>query len=69
MGDRYEIYSISAYFNKIPIAHLSGGEVTEGAYDEAIRHSITKFSTLHFITNKLYKKRLSKEKIKNIFIM
>lgn len=60
LGDRYEIYSavISAYFNKIPIAHLSGGEVTEGAYDEAIRHSITKFSTLHFVANKLYKKRV-----------
>ena len=60
LGDRYEIYSavISAYFNKIPIAHLSGGEVTEGAYDEAIRHS-SKFSTLHFVANKLYKKGLS----------
>ncbi len=60
LGDRYEIYSavISAYFNKIPIAHLSGGEVTEGAYDEAIRHSITKFSSFHFVANKLYKKRV-----------
>ncbi len=60
LGDRYEIYSavLSAYFNKLPIAHLSGGEVTEGAYDESIRHSITKFSSFHFVANYLYKKRV-----------
>ena len=53
MGDRYEILSASqvALIMKIPIAHISGGDTTEGAYDEAIRHSITKMSHLHFVTN------------------
>ena len=46
LGDRYEIYAacIAAMMAKIPIAHLHGGEKTEGAFDEAIRHSITKMS-------------------------
>ncbi len=50
LGDRYEIFaaSISAHFLGIPIAHISGGDVTEGAIDNAIRHSITKMSSLHF---------------------
>ena len=53
MGDRYEILAASqvALFMKIRIAHISGGDTTEGAYDEAIRHSITKMSHLHFVTN------------------
>jgi len=60
LGDRYEIFSavISASFYRIPIIHLSGGEVTEGAIDEPIRHSISKFSSFHFVTNLLYKKRI-----------
>lgn len=50
LGDRYEILAaaIAAHFSGIPIAHISGGDVTEGAVDDAIRHSITKMSTLHF---------------------
>ena len=50
LGDRYEILaaSIAAHFMGIPIAHLCGGDVTEGAVDDAIRHCITKLSTLHF---------------------
>lgn len=50
LGDRYEIFAaaIAAHFTGIPIAHISGGDVTEGAVDDAIRHSITKMSTLHF---------------------
>ena len=53
MGDRYEILAASqvALLMKIRIAHISGGDTTEGAYDEAIRHSITKMSHLHFVTN------------------
>ena len=53
MGDRYEILAASqvALFMKIRIAHVSGGDTTEGAYDEAIRHSITKMSHIHFVTN------------------
>ncbi len=53
MGDRYEILAASqvALLMKIRIAHISGGDTTEGAYDESIRHSITKMSHLHFVTN------------------
>ncbi len=60
LGDRYEIFSaaISAYFMRIPIAHFHGGEVTEGAIDESIRHSISKMASLHFVSNLLHKKRL-----------
>ncbi len=60
LGDRYEMLSVaaSALIYKIPIAHLHGGEVTEGAYDDAIRHSITKMSHLHFTSTEEYKKRV-----------
>jgi GDP/UDP-N,N'-diacetylbacillosamine 2-epimerase (hydrolysing) len=60
LGDRYEVFSaaIAASFLNIPIAHLNGGEITAGAFDEWIRHSITKMSSLHFVANKKYKKRV-----------
>lgn len=60
LGDRYEIFSAaSAAMNaKIPIAHLHGGESTEGAVDEAMRHSITKMSYLHFTSNEIYRNRV-----------
>ena len=50
LGDRYEVFaaSVAAHLSGIPIAHISGGDVTEGAVDDAIRHSITKMSLLHF---------------------
>ena len=53
MGDRYELLAAAqvALLMRIRIAHISGGDTTEGAYDEAIRHSITKMSHLHFVTN------------------
>ncbi|MEA5136817.1 MAG: UDP-N-acetylglucosamine 2-epimerase [Candidatus Fimivivens sp.] len=53
LGDRYEIFAAAqaAMIEKIPIAHIAGGDVTEGAFDEAIRHSITKMAQLHFVTN------------------
>ena len=44
--------------SRIPIAHLHGGEVTEGAIDEAIRHSITKMSHLHFVATTQYRQRV-----------
>lgn len=52
-GDRYEIFAAAAaaLIAKIPIAHIGGGETTEGAYDEAIRHSVTKMSHYHFVTS------------------
>jgi len=60
LGDRYEIFSAvsSAMIARIPIAHLHGGETTEGAFDEAIRHSITKMSHLHFTATDEYKNRV-----------
>lgn len=60
LGDRYEIFSAAsaAMISRIPIAHLHGGETTEGAFDEAIRHSITKMSHLHFTATDEYRNRV-----------
>ncbi|MFA6013577.1 MAG: UDP-N-acetylglucosamine 2-epimerase [Gallionellaceae bacterium] len=60
LGDRYEIFSASsaAMIARIPIAHIHGGETTEGAFDEAIRHSITKMSHLHFTGTEEYRQRV-----------
>jgi GDP/UDP-N,N'-diacetylbacillosamine 2-epimerase (hydrolysing) len=60
LGDRFEIFSAvaAAMVARIPVAHLHGGEVTEGAFDEAIRHSITKMSHLHFVAAEPYRKRV-----------
>ncbi len=60
LGDRYEIFSValSAYLNKVFIAHIHGGETSEGAIDEGFRHSISKFSHIHFVTNNIHKKRI-----------
>ena len=60
LGDRYEILSavIPACFSNIPIAHIHGGERTEGLIDESIRHAITKFSHIHFVANEEYRKRV-----------
>ncbi len=53
LGDRFEILAAvqAALVMQLPIAHIAGGDSTEGAFDEAIRHSITKMSALHFVTN------------------
>ena len=60
LGDRYEIFSaaISAMIARIPIAHIHGGETTEGVIDEAIRHCITKMSHIHFTATKEYSRRV-----------
>ncbi|WP_313956380.1 UDP-N-acetylglucosamine 2-epimerase [Aliarcobacter cryaerophilus] len=60
LGDRYEIFSATsaAMIARIPIAHIHGGETTEGAFDESIRHSITKMSHLHFTATDEYKNRV-----------
>lgn len=60
LGDRYEIFSAvsAAMIARLPIAHLHGGETTEGAYDESIRHSITKMSHLHFTAAEEYRRRV-----------
>lgn len=60
LGDRYEMLAMAsaAVISKIPIIHLHGGEITEGAYDDAIRHAVSKLSYLHFTSTEAYKKRV-----------
>ncbi len=60
LGDRYEILVAAqvALIHRIPIAHIHGGEVTEGAFDDAIRHSVTKMSSLHFTSCEEYRHRV-----------
>lgn len=60
LGDRFEAFSMaaSAMIARIPIAHLHGGETTEGVIDESIRHSITKMAHLHFVAAEEYQKRV-----------
>jgi len=60
LGDRYETHAAAtaAMLMNIPIAHIHGGEITEGAVDEQIRHSITKMSYLHFCSTETYRQRV-----------
>lgn len=60
LGDRFEMFSAvsAATVARIPIAHLHGGEITEGAFDESFRHSITKMSHLHFTATERYRNRV-----------
>mgnify|MGYP001159528168 FL=1 len=60
VGDRYEILpmAIAAYMLKIPVAHIHGGEVTEGSLDNGIRHAITQLSSIHFASTDEYKNRI-----------
>lgn len=60
LGDRYESFAAAtaAMVHRIPIAHIHGGELTEGAIDEAIRHALTKMSMLHFTATETYRNRV-----------
>jgi UDP-hydrolysing UDP-N-acetyl-D-glucosamine 2-epimerase len=60
LGDRFEMYSagLAALPFQIPIAHIHGGELTEGAIDDALRHSLSKLSHLHFVAHPVYARRL-----------
>ncbi len=60
LGDRYEILAAAetALVMQIPVAHISGGEITEGAIDDSIRHAITKLSAIHFPANEEYRHRI-----------
>ena len=73
LGDRYELLSIPSVSleKSIPILHIAGGHVTLGAFDDSIRHSISKLSNYHFVTHKKYKKRLVQlgESKQNIFMV
>jgi len=71
LGDRYEVLSfvMASFFLKLQICHLHGGEITNGSFDDTIRHMISKMSDYHFVTNNIYKQRLISlgEEPKNIF--
>ena len=71
LGDRYEIFAAcsSALIHRIPVCHLHGGELTRGAFDNSLRHSITKMSHIHLVANKKYAQRIKQlgENPKNIF--
>ena len=73
LGDRFEIFSLAAtaLVANIPVAHLHGGEITEGAFDEAFRHSITKMSHFHFVAADEYKKRVIQlgEQPEHVFVV
>jgi GDP/UDP-N,N'-diacetylbacillosamine 2-epimerase (hydrolysing) len=73
LGDRFEIFSAAAAATIacIPVAHAHGGETTEGAFDEAIRHSVTKMSHLHFVAAEEYRKRVIQlgEDPKRVFLV
>ena len=60
LGDRYEIFSAvsAAMIANVPIAHIHGGELSEGSWDNNIRHSISKMAHIHFAATELYKKRI-----------
>lgn len=60
LGDRYETFAAAqaALLLRLPVAHIAGGDTTEGAFDEALRHAITKMAALHFVTNEAARKRV-----------
>ncbi|MDS1845456.1 UDP-N-acetylglucosamine 2-epimerase [Vibrio vulnificus] len=73
LGDRFEALAAAqtAMILRIPVIHLHGGEITEGAYDDAIRHAITKLSYLHGTSTEAYRQRViqlgeAPERVKNI---
>ena len=73
LGDRFEIFSAvsAALVARIPIAHLHGGEITHGSFDDSLRHSISKMAHIHFVAEDSYRKRLIQlgEQSKNIFLV
>ena len=73
LGDRYEIFAATAaaLVSKTPVAHLHGGEVTTGAFDESFRHAITKMSQLHFVATEEYRSRVIQlgENPQNVFLV
>lgn len=60
LGDRTEMFAAAqaALVARIPVAHIAGGDTTEGSYDEALRHAITKMAQLHFVTNPVSERRV-----------
>ena len=60
LGDRYEMLAVAtaATIMRVPIAHIAGGEISEGAFDDNIRHALTKLATLHFTATDAYRNRV-----------
>ena len=69
LGDRFEIFAAAAaaLVAGIPVAHLHGGETTEGAFDESLRHSITKMSHLHFVAAADYRQRVTENLVRRFW--
>lgn len=73
LGDRYEALAMAqtALFMRVPVVHIHGGEITEGAYDDAVRHAITKLSLIHCVSTESYRQRViqlgeAPERVKNV---
>lgn len=60
LGDRFEILAVvqACLIHNVPVAHIAGGDTTEGAFDESMRHAITKMAQVHFVTNELSARRV-----------
>ena len=60
LGDRFELLSpaVAAFVARIPIAHIHGGETSQGAIDEGVRHAVTKLASLHFAATEAYRRRI-----------
>jgi GDP/UDP-N,N'-diacetylbacillosamine 2-epimerase (hydrolysing) len=73
LGDRFEIFSAvsAALIARIPVAHLHGGEITAGSFDDSLRHSITKMSHLHFVAAESYRQRVIQlgERPEHVFLV
>ena len=71
LGDRYEIMAVAtqAHLHRIPIAHIAGGDVTEGSYDDAMRDCISRMSSIHFVTSSSAMARLTHMGCKSIHLV
>ena len=60
IGDRFELLAVAACCTtlRVPIAHISGGEITEGAFDDQVRHALTKLAHIHFVASNLFQRRV-----------
>lgn len=71
LGDRWEIMTVAfiAHLNRIPIAHIAGGDVTEGSYDDAMRDAISRMASIHFVTSTSSMARLTHMGLRNIHLV
>ena len=71
LGDRYEIHAVAtaAHLKRIPIAHIGGGDVTEGSYDDAMRDAISRMASIHFVTSTSAMARLTHLGYRNIHLV